>query len=201
MKRIVVAITGATGAIYGVRLLEALRQAPEAESHLVISRWGRENIELETGFTVSQVEALADYCYGPDDLAAPLASGSFRRAAMVVVPCSMKTLAAIAQGQAADLVSRAADVALKEQTKLILAVRETPLNAIHLENMLKLARLGAVIMPPMPSYYHQPKSLGDLERQFTGRLLDQLDVDHQFCRRWGEAGQSGQSDQSGQSGQ
>ncbi|MGI9952089.1 UbiX family flavin prenyltransferase [Moorellaceae bacterium AZ2] len=182
--RVVVAITGATGAIYGIRLLQVL-QSLEVETHLILSRWGEKTIEIETPWEVEAVRALATVNYQEDHLEAAVASGSFRHEGMVVVPCSMKTLANIAHGLASNLVSRAADVTLKEGRKLILVPRETPLNAIHLENMLRLARLGVVILPPMPAFYHRPRTLEDLVDHLVGRILDQLGLEHNLYRRWG----------------
>lgn len=185
--RVVVAITGATGAIYGIRLLEVLREA-QVETHLVISAWGQRTIELETPYSVERVKGLASHCHAEGNQAAPISSGSFRHQGMVVAPCSMKTLAAVANGYASNLIHRAADVALKEHRKLILAVRETPLSVVHLENMLKMARLGVVIMPPVPAYYTRPQNLADLADQFVGRVLDQLGLENDLYRRWGDPG-------------
>ena len=157
--RLVVGISGATGAIYGIRLLEHLRARGDVETHLVVSRWAEETIRLETEYTLEQVRGLADVSYGADDVAAAISSGSFRTAGMVVLPCSMKTVSAIANGYGHDLLTRAADVTLKERRPLVLSPRETPLSAIHLENMLKLSRMGVQIVPPMPSFYHRPKEI------------------------------------------
>ncbi|SMC00080.1 4-hydroxy-3-polyprenylbenzoate decarboxylase [Thermanaeromonas toyohensis ToBE] len=181
--RLIVAMTGATGAIYGIRLLEVLKEKG-LETHLILSRWAEETIKMETSWTVEAVRKLAAAFYCEDDLGAALASGSFRHQGMIIVPCSMKTLASIAHGLAINLISRAADVTLKEGRKLILVPRETPLNAIHLENMLRLARLGAVILPPMPAFYHHPRSLQDLVDHLIGRILDQLDIEHGLYQRW-----------------
>ncbi|NLW08033.1 MAG: UbiX family flavin prenyltransferase [Clostridia bacterium] len=181
--RLVVAVTGATGAIYAVRLLQALKEK-EVEVHLILSRWARETVRLETNFDEENFRQLATCCYTENDLAAPLASGSFQHQGMVVIPCSMKTLAGIAHGYAANLIMRAADVTLKEGRRLILATRETPLNAIHLENMLTLARLGVVIMPPVPAFYNQPRSIDDLVNNFVGRIMDLLGLEHDLVARW-----------------
>ncbi|MCG0278550.1 MAG: UbiX family flavin prenyltransferase [Thermanaeromonas sp.] len=181
--RLIVAMTGATGAIYGIRLLEILKEKG-LETHLILSRWAEETIKVETSWTVEAVRELASACYREDDLGASLASGSFRHQGMIIIPCSMKTLAAVAHGLAMNLITRAADVTLKEGRKLVLVPRETPLNAIHLENMLKLARLGAVILPPMPAFYHHPRSLQDLIDHLVGRILDQFDIDHRLYQRW-----------------
>jgi len=183
--RIVVAITGATGAIYGIRLLEALKDLG-VESHLVLSEWANRTIELETTYKAQDVRQLAARCYEEWDQGAAISSGSFKHDGLAIVPCSMKSLAAIANGFAGNLVHRAADVTLKEQRKLIMGVRETPLNVIHLENMLKLARLGAVIIPPIPAYYNHPQTIADLTNHFVGRVLDHLGLEHNLCSRWGE---------------
>lgn len=182
-QRLIVAITGATGAIFGIRILERLRDLP-VESHLVISSWGGRTIEHETDFTVAQVRALADVVHKASDQSSTLSSGSFLTGGMVIAPCSVKTLAAIANGLASDLVSRAADVVLKEQRPLVLMVREAPLNAIHLDNMTKLARLGVTIDPPMPAFYNHPRSLDDLIDHIVTRTLDQLRLHTDATPRW-----------------
>src|SRR3972149_5010558 len=161
MRRIIVGITGATGAIFGIRVLEALRAA-EVETHLVISKWGQQTIEHETGLTAQQVKDLASVLPSTANMAATISSGSFFTDGMAVVPCSMRTLAAIAHGYGEDLVHRAADVVLKEGRKLVLVPRETPLSQVHLENLLKLARQGVAIVPPMPAFYNRPKSVEDI---------------------------------------
>lgn len=181
--RVIVAITGATGAIYGVKLLQELKRAG-VETHLVISKWGRKTILLETGYTVEQVESMAHAVYDNDDLSALIASGSSYFAAMVVVPCSMKTLAGIRVGFTDNLVLRAADVSIKERRKLILLARETPLSPLHLENMLELSRLGAVIMPPVPAFYSKPETINDIVMQTTCRVLDQLGIENDGAPRW-----------------
>lgn len=183
MKRLVVAITGSTGAIFGVRVLEALQQA-NVETHLVLSDWAKKTIEHETTHTVGEVEALASSVYDFDNQGAKISSGSFRTAGMLVTPCSMKTLAAIAHGLADNLVHRAADVAIKEGRKLVLMVREMPLSPIHLENMLKLARLGVVILPPVPSFYNHPENIDDIVNHVVARALDHFDIEASFARRW-----------------
>ncbi len=183
--RVIVGVSGASGAIYGIRLLQELRRAG-VETHLVLSPWAREIIRQETDFRPEEVEALADVCYDPRNQAAAISSGSFLTAGMVVAPCSMKTVAAIAHGFADNLLARAADVCIKEQRKLILVPRETPLSAIHLENLLRLARLGVVVLPPVPAFYHRPNSLSDVIDQTVARVLDQLGVSHALIKRWGE---------------
>jgi 4-hydroxy-3-polyprenylbenzoate decarboxylase len=182
-RRVVVAITGATGSIYGIRLLETLRREG-VETHLVISAWGARTIEHETSYTVGQVRALASNVEPIGNQAAAISSGSFHTDGMVVAPCSMKTLAAIAHGMANDLVGRAADVVLKERRKLVLVARETPLSEIHLENMLRLTRAGAVILPPMPAFYSHPTCVDDVVDHIVGRVLDQFGLDADLVRRW-----------------
>ncbi len=184
MKKIIVGITGATGVIYGIRLLELLRDISEIEVHLVLSDWAKETIPIETGYSAGQVAALADVSHGSHNMGACIASGSFVTHAMVVLPCSMKTLSAVANGYADNLIARAADVMLKEGRPLILCPRETPLNAIHLENMLKLSRLGVKIVPPMPGFYNSPKSIDDLIRHHCMKILDQLQLNLDLSARW-----------------
>ena len=181
--RIVVGITGASGAVYGITLLEQL-QALGVETHLILSKWANCTIELETNHTSESTARLADFCYSADNQAAPVSSGSFLHQGMVIAPCSMKTLSAIAHGYADNLISRAADVTIKENRKLILVPRESPLSAIHLENMLKLASLGVIIMPPMPAFYHKPKNIEDIILHTTGRILDHLAIEHDLSLRW-----------------
>jgi 4-hydroxy-3-polyprenylbenzoate decarboxylase len=185
-KRLIVGLTGASGIIYGVRLLEALKSL-EVEVHLILSDWAVRNVALETHYELSYVEGLAARNYHNDDLAAPVASGSFPTVGMVIAPCSMKTLAGIANGYSENLLERAADVTMKEGRRLILAPRETPLSPIHLENMLKLARLGVVIAPPMPAFYIQPESITDLVDHQVGKIIDQFGWEHDLYRRWGGA--------------
>ena len=187
-KRLVVAITGATGAIYGVRVLQRLHAAG-AETHLVISRWGARTLLHETTWSRQQVEALATETYAPADMGAAISSGSFRTDGMIIAPCSAKTLAAIAHGYGDNLVHRAADVILKERRKLVLAIREAPLSEIHLENMLTLARMGAVILPPMPAFYNHPKTVDDVVEHTVARILDQFGFEMPEAVRWaGEMG-------------
>ena len=178
------AITGATGVIFGIRLLEALRFCPEAETHLIISGIAEKIIAMETAFAVAAIKDLADYNYDYLDLTAAVASGSYPAYGMAVVPCSMRTLASIAHGFADNLITRAADVTLKEKRELILAPRETPLSLIHIQNMLAAAQAGACLMPPMPSFYNNPASIDDLVDHMTGRIMDQLDLSHNLCKRW-----------------
>jgi len=182
-RRLIVALTGATGTAIGVRLLELL-QDTGIESHLVMSRWARRTLVQETSYAIEQVEALATRVYPPSDQGAPVSSGSFVTLGMVIVPCSMRTLAAIAHGLGDNLIHRAADVVLKERRRLVLAVRETPFNEIHLENMLKLARMGVVIAPPLPAFYSRPQSVDDIITYSAARLLDQFDVHVEVPTRW-----------------
>jgi 4-hydroxy-3-polyprenylbenzoate decarboxylase len=181
--RLVVAMTGASGAIYGVRLLERLRELP-VETHLVVTRWARVTIEDETPYSFADVKALADEVHAENDLAAEIASGSFLTRGMVIAPCTTKTLAAIATGFSHNLVCRAADVTLKERRPLILAVRETPLSTIHLRNMLTLSEAGATILPPVPAFYHHPEEIGDIVDQTVLRILDQLSLELEDGSRW-----------------
>jgi 4-hydroxy-3-polyprenylbenzoate decarboxylase len=183
VRRFVVAISGASGAIYGLRLIEVLKDR-DVEVHLIVSPWGWATIEEETSYTADAVKGLADYYYEDDDLSACLASGSFKTEAMIVSPCSMKTLASVACGFADNLISRAADVALKESRKLIMVVRESPLNAIHLQNMLTLSRLGVILLPPVPAFYIKPTSIGQLVDHTVGKILDQVDISHDLYKRW-----------------
>src|SRR5687768_15816638 len=181
--KLIVGITGATGAIYGVRLLERLREAG-VETHLVITRWGVRTLLHETTYSKDQVESLADVTYAPGDMGAAISSGSFQADGMVVVPCSVKTLAAIAHGFGESLVHRAADVTLKERRRLVLSVREAPLSDIHLENMLKLSRMGAVILPPLPAFYTHPRTIDDVIDHTVGRMLDQFGIEMRGAARW-----------------
>ena len=183
-KRIVVGITGATGSIYGVRLLELLRGIPEVEIHLVISTPGKRTIVEETDYAVHDVEALAHRVYENKDIGAALASGSFRTAGMIVAPCSIKTASAVAYCRSDTLIARAADVTLKEGRPLILLVRETPLHTGHLRCLLALAEMGAVLLPPMPAFYHRPKQIEDLIVHTLARALDRLGLPHRLVEEW-----------------
>jgi 4-hydroxy-3-polyprenylbenzoate decarboxylase len=182
--RIIVGITGASGAIYGLELLRCLRRQGGHEIHAVVTACGWKVLEHECGAGRGQILALADFLHANDNLAAPLASGSFRAQVMVVAPCSMRTLAAVAGGLADNLLCRAADVMIKERKNLILAVRETPLSAIHLENMLKLARLGVGILPACPGFYHRPVRIDDLVDMLVGRIMDAMGLDNDCFTRW-----------------
>jgi 4-hydroxy-3-polyprenylbenzoate decarboxylase len=181
--RVIVGITGATGTIYGVRLLERLREQ-RVETHLVVSRWGARTLLHETPYTREQVEALAHTSYAPNDMGAAISSGSFATDGMVVAPCSARTLAAIAHGYGDGLIHRAADVVLKERRTLVLVVREAPLSEIHLENMLKLARMGAIVLPPLPAFYNHPQTLDDVIDHTVARILDQFGITLPDAERW-----------------
>jgi 4-hydroxy-3-polyprenylbenzoate decarboxylase len=182
-KRLIVGMTGATGQVYGVRLLQLL-QATDVETHLVVSRWGARTLIQETPYTLDAVRKLATKSYRENDQGAAISSGSFVTLGMVVAPCSMKTLAAIALGHNEDLLHRAADVVLKERRRLVLCVRETPFNDIHLEHMLKLSRMGVVIAPPLPAFYNGPRSLDDVVNHSVSRVLDLFDIHLDVAQRW-----------------
>lgn len=181
---IVVGLSGATGAIYAVRLLEVLKKCGTVKVHLIVSEWGGKNLEIETPYSLAYVHNLADYVYDSRDLGASVSSGSFRTDGMIILPCSMKTLSAVANGFDDNLLSRTAGVMLKEGRKLVLCPRETPLSAIHLENMLKLARLGVRIVPPMPAFYNNPQSIDDLIGNHIMKVLDQFGLDYPGAKRW-----------------
>ena len=183
-QRLIVGISGSSAPQLGWKTLQALHRHPEIETHLVISKGADKTIQLEMGAERTDFEALADVCYDPGDLGAAISSGSFHTIGMVVVPCSMKTLAAIAAGISTDLLSRAADVCLKERRKLVLVTRETPLNLIHIRNMETVTLAGATVLPPVPAFYHQPETIDDLLRQTAGKVLDQFGISHQQFRRW-----------------
>jgi 4-hydroxy-3-polyprenylbenzoate decarboxylase len=185
MERIIVGISGASGVIYGVRLLEALKEI-DIETHLIMSEWAERILALETDYDPGYVKGLAAVRYENRDLAAPVSSGSFITAGMVIAPCSMKTLAGIAGGYSQTLLERAADVTIKEGRKLVLMPRETPLSPIHLENMLKLARIGVAIVPPMPAFYIKPQGILELVDHQVGKIIDRLGFQHRLIRRWGE---------------
>ena len=182
--RLIVAITGASGAIYGIRLLEALREVPDAEVHLVISNGGKLNISLETDWALKDVESLAHEVHSDQNLAATIASGSFRTGGMIVAPCSMKTLSGIVTSYADTLIVRAADVILKEQRKLVLMPRETPLHVGHCRLLLQAAEMGAIVAPPMPGFYNDPQTIDDLLNHNVGRVLDLFDIESGLVKRW-----------------
>jgi 4-hydroxy-3-polyprenylbenzoate decarboxylase len=182
--KLIVGISGASGVVYGIRLLEVLAERTEIGTHLVVSQTARVVIAQETDRTVAQIEALADYAYDPDDLTAPIASGSFATSGMVIAPCSIKTLSAVANSYAANLMSRAADVTLKEGRPLILVVRETPLHLGHLRLMVRAAEIGAIIFPPVPAFYGHPQTVADLVDGTVGRVLARLGVENDLYTRW-----------------
>ena len=183
-NRLIVGITGASGSIYGIRLLQALRES-RVESHLVISKSAEITLSHETELTTKEVRALADVVHSIENVGAPIASGSFGTLGMVVAPCSIRSLAEIAYGTTSNLLSRAADVVLKERKRLVLLVRETPLHTGHLRAMVQASELGAVVMPPVPAFYVRPKSVDDLVNQTVGRVLDLFEIDNHLVRRWG----------------
>lgn len=185
IKRIVVAISGASSPIYGIRLMETLHQTPEVESHLIISNGAQRTIPLETRWSVDEVKALAGVVHDLDDIAASISSGSFKTAGMIVAPCSMNTLSAVATARADNLIARAADVTLKERRPLVLMVRETPFHLGHLRTMVRLAEMGAIIAPPLPAFYARPQSLDDLVDQSVGRALDLFGLSWDQVKRWG----------------
>jgi len=183
-KRIIIAITGASGAIYGIRLLEAMRRDKNIETHLIISKAAHITLAEETGYSIKDVEKLADFTHKITDMAASISSGSFKTDGMIVAPCSMKSLAEIATGLSLTLISRAADVILKEKRKLVLMVRETPFSSIHLNHMKNLSDMGAFIAPPLPAFYNKPKTLDDIINHSVGRVLDIFEIDNKLARRW-----------------
>jgi 4-hydroxy-3-polyprenylbenzoate decarboxylase len=185
LNRIVVAISGASGIIYGVRLLEVLKQNDEIETHLILSHGACTTMQVETSMTPDEVRRLAYRSYSPDDLSAPLSSGSFRTEGMVVAPCSMKSLSMIALSLSDNLLVRAADVTLKERRKLVLVPRETPLHLGHLRAMTSVTEMGGIILPPVPSFYHHPRSIEDIVDQTVGKILDQFGIPNHLFDRWG----------------
>jgi 4-hydroxy-3-polyprenylbenzoate decarboxylase len=188
LRRIVIGISGATGALYGARLLEVLHETPGIETHLVVSDAGWRNLQLEQPLQRAAVEALAHRVHDVRDIGAAIASGSFGCAGMVVAPCSMRTLAAVAHGMGDNLITRAADVMLKERRRLVLMVRETPLNLAHLRNMVAATEMGAIVCPPLPAFYLRPQTIAEIVDSSVARVLDLLDVVHSLSNRWtGEA--------------
>ena len=183
-KRLIIGVSGSSGPHLGWATLLALHDHPEVETHLVLSKGADMTIHLEMGKKRSDFEALADVCYDPNDFGAAISSGSFQTLGMVVVPCSMKSLASMATGICDDLLTRAADVCLKERRRLVVVPRETPLNLIHIRNMEALTLAGATVLPPVPAFYHQPKTIEDLLNQTVGKILDQFGISHQLFRRW-----------------
>lgn len=184
MKKIVIGISGASGTIYAIDLIKKLKAIPDVETHGILSTWAKQNLKLEAEMSLKELDELLDYHYSNNDLGAAVASGSFLTDGMVIVPASMKTIASISVGLADNLITRAADVALKEQRKLIMVPRETPLNAIHLENMTKLARLGVQMIPPIPAFYNHPQTIQDLVNHQTMKTLDALGLKNESQGRW-----------------
>ena len=181
--KLIVGISGATGAIYGIRTLQTLK-ACQIESHLVLTDSAKRTIEMETTFTVKEVEGLADYVHDNKDIGASISSGSFKTDGMLIAPCAIKSLSALANSYNDSLLVRAADVVLKERRKLVVIPRETPLHLGHLKLLMAVAEMGAVILPPMPAYYHMPKTIDDIINQTVGKALDQFDIDHRLFKRW-----------------
>ena len=189
-KRLIVGISGATGAVYGVRILEILSRIEDVETHVVLTKAGKMTIQVETPYSVKDVEAMADVVHDVNNIGASISSGSFRTEGMVIAPCSMKSMGGIAHSLAGDLLVRAADVVLKERKKLVLVVRETPLHLGHLEAMASLTRMGAIVFPPVPAFYHRPKTLDDVINQSVTRILDQFEIDVKLFHRWDDEGMS-----------
>ena len=187
MKRMIVGISGASGAIYGIRLLETLHRSSNVETHLVLSEAAQETILMETSWDVKDIQSLATVCYDVNDIGADIASGSFLADGMVVIPCSMKSLSAIANSMNENLLIRAADVTLKERRPLVVVVRETPLHKGHLTLMAKLADLGGTILPPIPAFYFRPKTIDDLINHTVGKVLDLFHIEHHLFQRWGSS--------------
>ena len=183
-QRLIIGITGATGVVYAVRILEVLREHPGIEAHVVISEAGIMSLQQEVGLKKKQVEALADVVYNVKDVGAAIASGSFRTMGMIVAPCSMKTLGSVANGLSENLISRAADVTLKERRRLVMLVRETPLNLAHLRNMTAVTEMGGIIFPPVPSFYQHPASVAEMVDHSVGRVLDLFDIPNQLSPEW-----------------
>ncbi len=181
---LIIGITGASGVIYGIRLLEVLSTQKDVETHVVISGAGETNIKHETNWKIGNIKALADFSYDINDVGARLSSGSFKTDGMIVAPCSVKTMSALANSYTANLLVRAGDVTLKERRKLVLVVRETPLHLGHIRNMERLSEMGAVIMPPVPSFYHQPKTIQDIIDHTLGKVLDIFGIEHNMLQRW-----------------
>jgi len=183
--KLIIGITGSTGVIYGVRLLEVLKEK-NIQTHLIITEWAKKCLAMETNFNVDKVKSLATSVSDEANMAASVSSGTHKTDGMIVAPCTMKTLSSIAVGYDETLIARAAGVTLKESRKLVLVTRETPLTAINLENMLKLARLGVVILPPVPGFYTKPKTIDEIVNHTVGKCLDQFNIEHDLYKRWGE---------------
>ncbi len=182
-QRIIIGISGASGAVYGVEMLKALKIAG-IETHLVVTKSAQITLAHETPYALAQVQAMADYSHPVGDMSASIASGSFKTAGMIVAPCSMRSLAEIATGNTTTLLTRAADVVLKERRRLVLMVRETPLHSVHLRNMLTLSDMGAIIAPPVPAFYSKPETIADMVAHSVGRVLDLFEIEHSLVKRW-----------------
>ncbi|APX73262.1 3-octaprenyl-4-hydroxybenzoate carboxy-lyase [Companilactobacillus allii] len=183
-KKIVIGVTGASGTVYAIDLIKKLKKVPNVETHGIFSAWAKKNLQLETDYSLEEIRNMLDFYYNDSDLGATIASGSFLTDGMVIVPASMKTVASIAVGIGDNLISRAADVTLKEQRKLIMVPRETPLNTIHLENMTKLSKMGVQMIPPIPAFYNHPKTIQDLVDHQTMKIFDALGIDSESTGRW-----------------
>jgi len=188
--RLIVAITGATGAVYGVRLLQHLGATPGIETHLILSDAALLTLQAETGLSRKDVEAMAHVVHKQRDVGASIASGSFASSGMIIAPCSMKTLASVAHGLSDNLIARAADVVLKERRRLVMMVRETPFNLAHLRNMTAVTEMGGIIFPPLPSFYHQPQSIAEMVDHTVARVMDLFAIEHTLAPRWGGMGKS-----------
>lgn len=186
MRRLIVGLSGATGSIFGIRILDVLQPIEDVETHLVMSKAAKMTLQVETPHSVKEVEEMADVVHDINNVGASIASGSFRTAGMVIAPCSMKSMGGIALSVGGDLLVRAADVILKERKKLVLVARETPLHLGHLESMVTLTRMGAIIFPPVPAFYHRPKTLDDVINQTVTRILDQFDIETELFERWND---------------
>ena len=187
--KLIIAITGASGSIYGIRLLELLNTRKDIETHLIMSATAGTVIPYETSYArIEQVQRLATFCYRDDDLAAPVASGTFITAGMIVAPCSAKTLSAVAHAYGATLIARAADVCLKERRKLALVFRETPLTLAHIDNMQRVTAMGGIVVPPLPGFYTRPLTVDDIINHSVGKIVDLFGIEHDLFRRWGEKG-------------
>ena len=193
-RRLVVAITGATGAVYGVRLLQLLQPMAEVETHLIVSDAAVLTLHQEMGMQRRDVEALADVVHRQHNIGASIASGSFQSAGMVIAPCSMKTLASVAHGLSDNLIARAADVVLKERRRLVLMVRETPFNLAHLRNMTAVTEMGGIVFPPLPGFYHQPQSIAEMVDHTVARVIDLFGIEHALAPRWQGLSQAAQPD-------
>ena len=182
----IIGVTGASGTIYAVKLLEALKKTESVTTHVIFSDYARVNLEIETGYTIEDVLSMADHSYDNRDLAACISSGSYPAAGVIILPCSMKTLSGIANGYADNLITRVCDVALKERRRLVICPRETPLNTIHLKHMYELSQMGDVIAPPMPAFYNHPETVEDIVNHQIMKILDQFRIPFEGAKRWGE---------------